>query len=275
MRGHEIYIFKCLLLSPCPLTWQPSHHNLPYTTMAQHTPYPDEDNVPGTVRLVDIANQHPSAHHSTSQSDILQVPSPNADPNDPLNWSYPRKLLAVSMAYSHAFGTGIATSLQNSVLADITAHTGVLTANLVQGIGVMFLFFGWACLNWQPIALTYGRQGVYLITRLLTVPIMVWTAYSKTAGEWFAHRILIMIIVSPIESLCGVTVFDLFFAHNRSTYMGFYMFTLFGSNFLAPLVAGWFNDAYRWRWTMHFGAIICAMCFVVMFVLHEGDDLLS
>ncbi|PVI00790.1 MFS general substrate transporter [Periconia macrospinosa] len=229
----------------------------------------DDHHVPGTVYLIDVAGTPGSSPHDATRSDIVLVPQPSSDPEDPLNWSSRRKLLAVSMAYLYVFGTGIATSLQYSVLADITADTGISTTNLVQGTGVMFLFFGWACLIWQPIALTYGRRGVYLITMFLTVPMMLWTAYSSSAGEWFAHRILIGIIVSPIESLCEVTVFDLYFAHNRGTYMGIYVFVLFGSNFLAPLVAGWFNDAYGWRWTMHFGAIICAFCFVIMFFLME------
>lgn len=229
----------------------------------------DQDHVPGTVYLVDVAGHAPSALHDASRKDIVLVPRPSSDPNDPLNWTPRRKLLAVSMSYLYVFGTGIATSLQYSVLADITADTGISTANLVQGTGVMFLFFGWACLIWQPLALTYGRRGVYLITMFLTIPMMVWTAYSSSSGEWFAHRILIGIIVSPIESLSEVTVFDLYFAHNRGTYMGLYVFILFGSNFLAPLVAGWFNDAYGWRWTMHFGAIVCAVCFVIMFFFME------
>ncbi|KAI6782647.1 uncharacterized protein J7T54_003660 [Emericellopsis cladophorae] len=232
-------------------------------------PEHDHDHVPGTVCLVDVGGHVSSSVHDASHKDIVLVPRPSTDPNDPLNWTYRRKLLAVSMAYLYVLGTGIATSLQYSVLADITADTGISTANLVQGTGLMFLFFGWACLVWQPVALTYGRRGIYLITMLLTVPMMVWTAYSSSAGEWFAHRVLIGIIVSPIESLCEVTVFDLFFAHNRGTYMGLYVFILFGSNFLAPLVAGWFNDAYGWRWTMHFGAIVCAVCFVVMFFFME------
>ncbi|KAB5582901.1 major facilitator superfamily domain-containing protein [Coniochaeta sp. 2T2.1] len=225
--------------------------------------------VPGTVHLVDVAGQSSFGLHDASHADIVLHPRPSADPNDPLNWTYRRKLLAVSMAYLYVFGTGIATSLQYSVLGDITADTGISTASLVQGTGIMFLFFGWACLIWQPIALTYGRRGVYLITCLLAVPIMVWTAYSKGSADWMAHRILIGIVVSPIESLAEVTVFDLFFAHNRGTYMGLYVFILFGSNFLAPLVAGWFNDAFGWRWTMHFGAIVCAVSFVIMFFFME------
>jgi MFS family permease len=229
----------------------------------------EDESIPGTVYLVDVNGQATSDLHDASHTDILLVPRPSSDPNDPLNWSRGRKLLAVSMAYLYVFGTGIATSLQYSVLADITADTGISTANLVEGTGVMFLFFGWACLIWQPIALTYGRRGVYLITTLLTVPLMVWTAYSSSSPEWFAHRVLLGIVVSPIESLCEVTVLDLYFAHNRGTYMGLYVFILFGSNFLAPLVAGWFNDAYGWRWTMHFGALVCAVAFVVIFFFME------
>jgi MFS family permease len=229
----------------------------------------DPDYVPGTVHLVDVGGQLSSSLHDASHQDIILVPRPSSDPEDPLNWTHRRKILAVSMAYLYVLGTGIATSLQYSVLADITADTNISTANLVQGTGVMFLFFGYACLVWQPIALTYGRRGVYLITMFLTIPIMVWTAYSSAVGEWYAHRILIGIVVSPIESLCEVTVFDLFFAHNRGTYMGLYVFILFGSNFLAPLVAGWLNDAYGWRWTMHFGTILCGVIFVILFFFME------
>jgi len=80
------------------------------------------------------------------------------------------------------------------------------------------LQLGWACLLLQPIALAYGRRGVYLLSTLLTVPIMVWTSYSSSTGEWYAHRIIIGIAVSPIESLPEISVADLMFAHERGTW---------------------------------------------------------
>jgi len=233
--------------------------------MAEHNPTNDNDRVPGTVFLIDVARND----HGPSHDEVVLIPRPSDDPEDPLNWPPARKMTTVCMAYLYIFGTGIATSLQYSVLNDITRDTGISTANLVQGTGLMFLFFGWACLIWQPLALAYGRRGVYLVTMLLTIPMMEWTAYSTSSGEWIAHRVLIGIIASPIESLCEVTIFDLYFAHNRGTYMALYVFVLFGSNFLAPLVAGWFNDAYGWRWTMHLGSIACAVCFVVIFFFME------
>lgn len=228
------------------------------------------DLVPGTVHLVDVAGEGHDVKHAIGRRDIVLVPRPSADPEDPLNWSRRRKLMAMSMVYLYAgVGIGISTTLQYSVLADITKDTGITTAQLVQGTGLMFLFLGWACLIWQPIALTYGRRGIYVLSCLFTVPMMVWTAYSTSAGEWYAHRIILGIIASPSESLPEVTVPDLFFAHERGTYMALYAFTIFGSNFVSPLVAGWFNDAYGWRWTMQFGAIVSAVTALILFFFME------
>ena len=229
------------------------------------------DFVPGTVRLVDVDGASKAKHGDINgKADIVLVPKPSADPEDPLNWSRKRKMLALSMVYLYNFAVGIPTSLQYSVLADITRETGIDTATLVQGNGLMILFFGWGpALLWQPIALTYGRRGVYLLSTLLVIPMTIWTAYSQTAGEWYAHRVLIGIIASPFEALPEVTVFDLFFAHERGAFMSLYKFILFTSTFVAPLVAGWFNDAYGWRWTMNFGAIFAAFCFVILFFCLE------
>jgi len=226
--------------------------------------------VPGTVHLVDVSGEGHNAKHAGDRKDIVLVPRPSADPEDPLNWSRKRKLTAFTMVCLYTgVGIGIPTTLQYSVLANITADTGISTAELVQGTGLMFLFLGWSCLLWQPIALTYGRRGVYVLSCLFTVPLMVWTAYSTSAGEWYAHRIILGCIASPVESLPEVSVPDLFFAHERGTFMGIYVFVLFGSNFLAPLLAGWFTDAYGWRWTMEFGAILSAVCAFVLFFFME------
>jgi MFS family permease len=159
--------------------------------------------------------------------------------------------------------------MQYSVLADITRDTGISTAALVQGTGLQFLFLGWGCLVTQPLALTYGGRGVYLMSLLFTVPLMVWTAYSRIEGEWYAHRILIGFITTPIEALPEVSIPDIFFAHERGAWMSLYVFTLFGSNFLAPLVAGFFADAYGWRWTMKSGAMIAAFAFILAFFFME------
>jgi MFS family permease len=222
--------------------------------------------VPGTVHLVDVGDQQAS---SKSKNGIELIPRPSDDPEDPLNWSPARKRLAVAMVVVYTFGTGMPLTFQYSVLSDITRDTGISTASLVQGTGVMFLFLGFGCLLWQPIALTYGRRGVYLISTLVTVPIMIWTAYSGSEGQWYAHRIIGGIFGAPIEALPEISIPDLFFAHERGAWMSLYVFSLFGSNFVAPLIAGWFAMAYGWKWTFYFGAMISAVAFFILFFFME------
>ncbi|KAL8813189.1 MAG: hypothetical protein Q9200_000456 [Gallowayella weberi] len=56
----------------------------------------DEEYPPGTVRLVDVQGISHAKHASGVQQDIVLVPAPSDDPDDPLNWSPRRKILATA-----------------------------------------------------------------------------------------------------------------------------------------------------------------------------------
>ncbi len=194
---------------------------------------PHNDIVPGTVHLVDVGHSM-HTQHLAGNNDIVLVPKPSSDPEDPLNWSPKRKGLSIAMTYTYTVGIGISTAVQYSVLTNIADDTGITVAQLNLGTGLMFLFLGWSCLLWQPVALVYGRRGVYVLSSFLSTFPVIWSAFSKSKGEWYAHRIILGIFAAPIEALPEVSVPDIFFAHDRGTYMGIYAFLLFGSNFLAP-----------------------------------------
>ena len=51
-----------------------------------------EEAIPGTVHLVDL--EHVMAtKHATGKTEIILIPTPSNDPNDPLNWAPWRKKL--------------------------------------------------------------------------------------------------------------------------------------------------------------------------------------
>lgn len=50
------------------------------------------DTVPGTVHLVDLEHTMHTRH--AGKGDIVLVPTPSSDPDDPLNWSPRRKLMS-------------------------------------------------------------------------------------------------------------------------------------------------------------------------------------
>lgn len=55
----------------------------------------DTSAVPGTVLLVDVEFSL-GRKHAKDHADIVLVPTPSADPEDPLNWTPRRKLLSIA-----------------------------------------------------------------------------------------------------------------------------------------------------------------------------------
>ena len=89
----------------------------------------DQD-VPGTVLLVDLAGGQSDGKHASDRSEIVLVPQPSADPEDPLNWSRKRKMWSLAMVFVYTMGVGIPGTLHYSVIADISNDTSIPTVDL-------------------------------------------------------------------------------------------------------------------------------------------------
>ncbi|ATZ48034.1 hypothetical protein BCIN_03g02960 [Botrytis cinerea B05.10] len=229
--------------------------------------------VPGTIHLVDLEGVMRGQHASASQlQDVVLVPSPSSDPDDPLNWTPKRKMLSTACMSMYTLMVGIASAAVYSVLEPISEDTGLTVDQLNAGTGYMFLFFGWGTLIAQPIALQYGKRPVYLFSMLATLGTMLWVPYATSNSAWIGSKILQGAVGAPVESLCEISITDIYFAHERGSYMGLYAFMLAGSNFLAPILAGFINDGQGWRWVMYWCAIFLAIGFVFCFFLMEETN---
>lgn len=101
----------------------------------------DKSAIPGTVHLVDL-NHDIAARHAKGQDDIILIPTPSSDPEDPLNWAPRRKALStVCLAVcetpvpflislllnlsSYVLFVGMANSVVYSVLVPISEATNL------------------------------------------------------------------------------------------------------------------------------------------------------
>jgi hypothetical protein len=125
---------------------------------------------------------------------------------------------------------------------------------------------------------------------LATLGIMIWVPHATSNGAWIGSKILQGFVGAPIESLCEISVTDVYFTHERGRYMGLYAFMLAGSNFLAPVLAGFINDGQgyvlmlflrsytfkliisSWQWVMYWCAIFLAIGFIFCFFFLEETN---
>ncbi|KAJ5782948.1 Major facilitator superfamily domain general substrate transporter [Penicillium paradoxum] len=224
------------------------------------------NDVPGTILLVDIAHD---SNASSQQGGIVLQPQPSTDPNDPLNRSQGWKNLNIGMVCLYTFAIGICTAAHFSILTQISQSQQVSIAHLNLGTGLMQLMQGWSNLLWQPIAMTYGRRLVYILTIVFSIGPVLWVPLAHGASQWYAHRILLGLFCSSVESLPELSVQDIFFAHERGNYMALYTFVLFGSNFIAPFLAGFITDGLSWEWVMYLATIFLVLCSLVIFFFLE------
>jgi hypothetical protein len=91
--------------------------------------------IPGTVHLVDLLGTMRTKHAEGGQKDIVLVPAPSADPDDPLNWSPSRKALSTCCMGVYTLMVGIASAAIYSVLDPISKETGLTLNDLNSGTG--------------------------------------------------------------------------------------------------------------------------------------------
>ncbi|KAK8142471.1 hypothetical protein G3M48_008704, partial [Beauveria asiatica] len=102
--------------------------------------------------------------------------------------------------------------------------------------------------------------------------ISFWSPHAQGGGQWIARNIVTGFVASPIESLPETSITDIYFAHERGTYMGWYAFMLAGSNYLAPVLCGFISDGLGFRWPFYIMGIFSAASFLFLFLFMEETN---
>ncbi|RMX88830.1 hypothetical protein D0869_01322 [Hortaea werneckii] len=228
---------------------------------------------------------------------------------DPLNWPRRRKHLSLACMCVYTWFAGIANSVVYSVETPLADALGITVGDINAGTGYLFLLCGWGLLFWQPFALQsvflspfsageppshsllttimdklvphsnlymsvprYGKRPTYLISIAATLGLTMWGPSAASNGQWIAKNVLGGFFSAPIEALPEVSVSNVFFAHERGTFMGVYAFVLAGSNFFAPIICGFINDTLGYQWVFYIPAIFLAFAFVFLFFFLEETN---
>lgn len=113
---------------------------------------------------------------------------------------------------------------------------------------------------------------MYLFTLLANIVILATAPLCTTTSTYTANRIILGFFGSPVESLCEISIVDVWFVHERPKYLAWYGWSLSLTGKLAPMISGFINYGMGWKWTLWWCAIFNAIAFVYCFLLMEETN---
>lgn len=205
------------------------------------------------------------------KSDVLLVPQPTSDPEDPLNWRTSRKeyhfwLLII-------WGTLAAASVNWSgpVWDQLAEDLNTTIDELNNTAAICFGFLGIGCIFLQPTAMKIGRRPVYIVGTLLNFIGCILGGIQTNVQLYYVVNILTGFGAAPVDSLVQISTTDIFFAHERGTRLSCFAFALGTGSYMGPVAAGYITESQSWNWCFWYLVIFFGILLVLqVFTLEES-----
>ncbi|KAL6408628.1 putative MFS transporter [Ilyonectria robusta] len=233
--------------------------------------------VPGSVILDDRAEHSSGSELDLSQlkhakgrySHIILSPQPSDDPNDPLNWPQSKKIMTMGTILI----CGIICAVVNGPLlvagtVVIAQDIGVSTADISLLTGEALLVAGCWCVPVSILSRIWGKRPQFLFAVAINVVgvVIAITSFSRNSFAVLrAGRLIQGLSTSAFESVIFSVIVDLFFVHERGTWIAATTVVLAGLSNLSPLIAGQITFRLGWHWNLYIYLIFSVIVLVLMF----------
>ncbi|TLS26026.1 hypothetical protein PpBr36_07726 [Pyricularia pennisetigena] len=244
-------------------------------TPTETPPYAPQDRNKGTAALhdgigsgslgtVQLRNDH--------TGEIILVPTPSDDPNDPLNWPQWYKnvvaaLICCAMLMCNFLAAGPTIALIDTAMdffpdaadpdnpdafdnAVAAVSYYFTTTSLLQGIS-NFL--------WVPLANKYGRRPVYILSYAIYLACAVWLVFEQSYNGFLAGRILMGVGAGAAETIAPISIADIFFLHERGTIMALYTAFLSVGVAFGIIISGLITIDHDWRTIYSVAAVLISV----------------
>lgn len=236
--------------------------NLEAILSGEAPPIDEKEYVPGTIHLIDLGNA--LNVKKESNSNIILQPQPSSNINDVLRWSQKKKKFQFALTWTWAFIIAVVWYGPYYTIWMEEFSTDVNHLNLLSAAMLLGLAFG--CIFLQPLAMKYGRRGIYLFCTLLAIMDNALGSQAKNFNYIIGSFMISGISGAPCDSLVPISSTDVFFIHERSKYISLMVLALYAGSFLGPVVGGYIPT---WKWCFYIEVILMSVLFIVLFFLLE------
>ncbi|RDW80765.1 MFS general substrate transporter-7 [Coleophoma crateriformis] len=210
--------------------------------------------------------------------EIILIPRPSSDPNDPLNWSTPFKYyVAILTCFGMLMCTFLAAGPAVAIIPQAQDFGSGPSTNLAVLLPAVAFFFttsaltqGTGNLIWMPLITKYGRRPMYIISFTGYLITAIWAGATSGYKSELAARILLGFFSGAGECLGPTTITDVFFLHQRASAMAMYNFSTSSGVSLGIIISGAITLNNSWRSIYWVGAsLIGALLILIVFTFPE------
>ncbi|EGV60038.1 putative ion transporter [Yamadazyma tenuis ATCC 10573] len=240
----------------------------------------DSDIVPGTVHLVDIEGTLHVKKDEHGNDKVILRPPPSKNINDPLRWSRMKKFKQFFMLFWLAVFLALAVAWSSPIWLIWTVDLNCTIQDLNNAMALTFLFLGLGCLFLQPTAMKLGRRFVYLMCCVLMMIAQIIGSQATSVHQIYGVFIITGFAAAPCDSLVEISTTDVFFQHERASFLALFILALYFGNYLGPAISGYIVDRLSWKWSYYLQLIMFGGTFIVLlffmedttFRRREGDE---
>lgn len=191
------------------------------------------------------------------------------DPENPRNWSRPRKwritLLQASAVVCAAFGSAVITLVFDQLQEEF--HCSEYVATLTCSFMVAGFMMG--NLLWAGCSETIGRRKTYAFSLGVYVILNIPCALSPTIAGQLVARFLSGVFASSVLVLAGGVIADVWDGDERGMAIAFFAAAPYSGPVLGPLVSGWIDVTTTWRWCYWANMIFSGIIWVMLMLCPE------
>ncbi|KAJ6184864.1 hypothetical protein N7519_006165 [Penicillium mononematosum] len=230
-----------------------------------------QTDVPGTVYLVDVSRTLRDSSHA-GQQDVLLVPQPSKSPADPLNWRKLKKWWSLFLISFYACVFSFGENNTGASWTMISADTGVTLTNMNGASALNYLLLGFFNIIWIPSAMKFGRKIIYILSLVILCGGSIWGAFYTGTAQYYIMLVIQGIGTAAYQALIQLTIFDMFFAHERGRMVSIYIFFQQLGSILGLILGGYIADGIGWRWSGPIVAIACGVL-ILLFIFTFDDTM--
>ncbi len=183
------------------------------------------DVIPGTEIIFDnrSLNGGEGEDAGAGTGELLFIPQPSKNLDDPLNWSPTWKSIVIFNQFVFVF-VSIMTPLAIAPMTLIFEQEFQKTLPEVNMLfGAAAITLGYANFIIVPAANLWGRRPIILVCSIVCILANVWQSLVTSYESFIAARVISGIGAAANESIMPMVIADLLFVHQRGRSMALYL----------------------------------------------------